>query len=111
MGKEGETMLTFNLKKEWFEKIKSGETTHEYREVKPYWTKRLSNEFLLPEFERLNVYHPICNHIVRFVKGYSNKADNCVSGIILQVRKRNGKHTDLAIDKDVYDIEFELLED
>lgn len=29
-------MLTFNLKKEWFEKIKSGEKTHEYREVKPY---------------------------------------------------------------------------
>ena len=24
-------MLTFNLKKEWFEKIKSGEKTHEYR--------------------------------------------------------------------------------
>ena len=34
-------MLTFNLKKEWFEKIKSGEKTHEYREVKPYWFRRL----------------------------------------------------------------------
>ena len=34
-------MLTFNLKKQWFDKIKSGEKTHEYREVKPYWTKRL----------------------------------------------------------------------
>lgn len=30
-------MLTFNVKKEWFDKIKSGEKTHEYREVKPYW--------------------------------------------------------------------------
>ena len=30
-------MLTFNVKKEWFEKIKSGEKTHEYREYKPYW--------------------------------------------------------------------------
>ena len=30
-------MLTFNLKKEWFEKIKRGEKTHEYREVKEYW--------------------------------------------------------------------------
>lgn len=35
-------MLTFNLKKQWFDKIKSGEKTHEYREVKPYWTKRLN---------------------------------------------------------------------
>ena len=34
-------MLTFNLKKEWFEKIKNGEKTHEYRIVKPYWFKRL----------------------------------------------------------------------
>ena len=55
------------------------------------------------------------NHVIdlfaEIEKGYSNKADDCVSGIILQVRKRNGKHTDLAIDKDVYDIEFELLEE
>ena len=38
-------MLTFNLKKEWFEKIKSGVKTHEYREVKPYWTTRIKNYF------------------------------------------------------------------
>lgn len=25
-------MLTFNLKKKWFDKIKNGEKTHEYRE-------------------------------------------------------------------------------
>ena len=34
-------MLILHLKKEWFEKIKAGEKTHEYREVKPYWTNRL----------------------------------------------------------------------
>lgn len=101
-------MLTFNLKKVWFEKIKSGEKTHEYREVKPYWTKRFQNEFL-EEFDRIEVYHPVCNHVVRFVKGYSNKADDSVSGIILQVSKKNGKNTDLKIDKDVYDIEFEVI--
>ena len=38
-------MLTFNLKKEWFEKIKSGEKAHEYREYKPYWITRISNYF------------------------------------------------------------------
>lgn len=38
-------MLTFNLKKVWFDKIKSGEKTHEYREVKDYWTDRLVKEF------------------------------------------------------------------
>ena len=34
-------MLIFPLKKQWYEKIKSGEKMIEYREVKPYWTSRL----------------------------------------------------------------------
>ena len=34
-------MLILNLKKEWYDKIDSGEKFHEYREVKPYWTKRI----------------------------------------------------------------------
>ena len=38
-------MLTFNLKKEWFEKIKSGEKTHEYRVMNDYWCKRISALF------------------------------------------------------------------
>lgn len=38
-------MLTFNLKKEWFEKIKSGEKTHEYRVFSSYWVKRITNAF------------------------------------------------------------------
>lgn len=37
-------MLIFPLKKEWYEKIRSGEKTVEYREVKPYWYIRLRNE-------------------------------------------------------------------
>ena len=38
-------MLVFNLKKEWFDKIKSGKKTHEYREVKRYWNDRFVKEF------------------------------------------------------------------
>lgn len=33
--------LVLTLKKEWFNKILSGEKTEEYRELKPYWFKRL----------------------------------------------------------------------
>lgn len=33
--------LTLNVKKEYFNQIKSGEKTEEYRLIKPYWTKRL----------------------------------------------------------------------
>ena len=35
------------------EKIKCGEKTIEYREVKPYWTKRLSSQFTTPVMEKL----------------------------------------------------------
>lgn len=33
--------LTLNLKGEYFDKIKSGEKTEEYRLCKPFWAKRL----------------------------------------------------------------------
>lgn len=31
------------LKKEWFDMIASGEKKEEYREIKPFWSKRLEN--------------------------------------------------------------------
>jgi hypothetical protein len=34
--------LHLTLKRKWFEMIYSGEKREEYRECKPYWTKRLS---------------------------------------------------------------------
>jgi hypothetical protein len=42
--------LVLYLKKEYFEQVKSGNKIEEYREVKPYWTKRLvGKEFSLIE--------------------------------------------------------------
>lgn len=35
--------LTLSLKKKWFDMIKSGVKKEEYREIKPYWKKRLRN--------------------------------------------------------------------
>lgn len=118
-------MLTFNLKKEWFDKIKSGEKTHEYREVKPYWTKRILTEcsgvgtkdkrykkyeknftsylnkgFSFPQF------HPtIC-----FMNGMETEEKNPrIYAKMKLLRQVNGKTTDLKIDKPVYDIEFEVI--
>lgn len=34
-------VLTLWVKKEWFDKIVSGEKKEEYREIKPYWVARL----------------------------------------------------------------------
>lgn len=36
--------LILNVEKKWFKLIKSGKKTREYREIKPYWTKRLSSK-------------------------------------------------------------------
>lgn len=33
--------LHLTLKKKWFDLIKSGQKTEEYREIKPYWDRRL----------------------------------------------------------------------
>lgn len=33
--------LTLSLKEKWFDMIKSGEKKEEYREIKPFWDKRL----------------------------------------------------------------------
>lgn len=38
---ENDKILTVQIKKEWFDKIVSGEKTEEYREIKPYWVRRM----------------------------------------------------------------------
>lgn len=114
-------MLTFNVKKEWFDKIKSGEKTHEYREVKRYWTKRLmkslyaywtDNEaiFIAISNGMCPYYKPINKKIV-FCKGYPKKNDkeNRLIAIFKEMKIINGIDTDLKINKPVYDIEFELI--
>ena len=37
-------ILYLPLKKEWYEMIESGVKTEEYREIKPYWDKRLMRD-------------------------------------------------------------------
>ena len=35
-------ILTLTVSKQWFDMIVAGEKTEEYREIKPYWIKRLT---------------------------------------------------------------------
>lgn len=39
------SILILHIKKKWFDLILSGEKKEEYREVKPYWSKRLCNSW------------------------------------------------------------------
>lgn len=105
-------MLSFTLKTEWYEKFKSGEKTVEYREVKPYWTKRIEKysywysqfitpkerEFWMKEYPRTFTKEAaIC--ILRL--GYTGKyMKACISKIEIV----DGLQSDLKIGKMVYAI-------
>jgi len=108
-------MLIFPLKKEWYEKIKSGEKTIEYREVKPYWSQRIYSE-LSKEFER-RFNRKFCNYVdftfsavkceedaklkCKLRLGYTNQY---MTANIKKIMIVDGKDTDLHIDKPVYAI-------
>lgn len=64
-------MLTLPIKKEWFDKIKSGEKTTEYREAKPYWHKRFENVFINSKIQLKNGYQknsPVITIIVKDIE-------------------------------------------
>lgn len=83
-------MLTLILKKEWFDKIKNGEKTIEYRELNKYWCKRLQKKY---------------DKII-FKNGYNKNAPTVIADFksMLVV---DGNETDLKIDKFVFAIGFD----
>lgn len=100
-------MLVFILKKQWYEKIKSGEKTIEYREVKPYWIKRIEKEinWNITVISKIGQRHDFngnyMNHPCKLRLGYTNKY---MTAYITKIEVVDGKNTDLAINKPVYAI-------
>lgn len=90
-------MITLHLKKQWFDKIKSGEKTHEYREVKPYWTKTF--------------YGNLTGTKIAFACGYPkvNQTEKWLFAKVKSMKIINGMQSDLKICGLVFDIEFELI--
>lgn len=110
-------MLIFPLKKQWYDKIKSGEKTVEYREAKPYWERRLLGCQCLPSKDTpfdisKQKGKVICGILFPasvkcyFQLGY--KPETRLKAFIKKVEVVDGKNTDLKIDKPVYAIHFEL---
>ena len=98
-------MLIFTLKKESFEKIKSGKKTIKYLEINPYWSKRLAEEFEFNQYsfcsigdrlEMLTYYHP-----VKFRQKYTK---NYIEALVNKIEIVDGKDTDLHINNPVYAI-------
>lgn len=65
--------LDLHLKKRWYQMIESGEKPEEYREIKPYWEKRLIGK---------SYTH------VRFRYGYTNR---CMVFVIESITTGRGK--------------------
>mgnify|MGYP003571440272 CR=1 FL=1 len=107
-------MLIFPLKKEWYEKIKSGEKRIEYREVKPYWERRLNKPFgtLFPAWNGELPSYP-CEFErdlfpCKLRLGYTNRY---LTASITMIEVVDGKNTDLHIEKRVYAIHLADVEE
>jgi|WetSurMetagenome_2_1015567.scaffolds.fasta_scaffold50147_2 hypothetical protein len=80
-------ILDLPLKKEWYNMIESGIKKEEYREIKPYWEKRLldyngiKRDYKLLFFRNVltGIHHDLCKEYkrgydaVRFRYGYTKK--------------------------------------
>lgn len=94
-------ILDLPIKKYWFDLIKIGEKTHEYRNYE-IWKNKLGNG----KWARYTT--------VRFRQGQlvkSTDKNKVLYAKILSVKQVNGKDTDLKINHDVFDIEFEVIND
>ncbi len=79
--------LHLPLQKEWYEMIESGVKTEEYREIKPYWEKRLVDyKAVVEDYKRLvfrryvfGAHNDICKEYprgythVKFSYGYTKR--------------------------------------
>lgn len=105
-------ILDLVVKGEWFDKIKSGEKTHEFRERNRYWDRRLGVDVYCHEvkdstdpLERASARQSMRYKAVRFRRGYAKDAER-MSFSIKSIGIVNGLHTDLHTDGDVFDIEL-----
>ena len=71
-------MLTLPIKQKWFDMIMSGEKLEEYRDIKPYWTKRLNISPIILNIENLvkdgdiNLTHVV--HECKIRAGYNKSS-------------------------------------
>ena len=90
-------MLILPIKKKWFDMILTGEKKEEYREIKPYYTKRFENCFeqkltvggkkgTLNEWLRTNIRYELN---VKFRNGYSCSSPAFVAKCQLTIGRGN----------------------
>jgi|GEM_PF-604776 len=99
--------LKLVLTDHWFEEIKSGRKTHEYRKATPFWAKRMNGYW-----HHFGLISTGCwdelkqeKYFVQFQKAYRKNPER-MTFEIKDIKLTSGTNTDLRIDDLVYDIEL-----
>lgn len=98
-------ILDLVVKGEWFDKIKSGKKSHEFREINGYWEQRLEKSLYPIEWKNGVRFKSTDYKAVRFRRGYEKNADTMLFDI-RAIKIVDGRDTDLHTDSDVFDIEL-----
>ena len=105
-------VLTLTVSKQWFDMIVACEKTEEYREIKPYWIKRLTTnceveyDVALETYCGKVLYRPYTH--VLFINGYrkdSPRIEKEIKSITIGKPKK-GLCTDKWLDKEFFVIKF-----
>lgn len=102
--------LKLVLTDHWFEEIKSGRKTHEYRKATPFWTRRILSacgEKMTKDKPHYLHYHPsIQNLYVQFQKAYRKNPECMTFKVKALGWSCSGKYSDLCCAEPVFDIEL-----
>lgn len=86
--------ITLTLHKKWFDLILSGEKTEEYREIKPYWVRRLIGNW--HHYTEKSVFYkgdyimPFSVSKIRFRNGYAKDSrEMIVEWVGIEVKEPN----------------------
>lgn len=106
-------VLTLTVSKQWFDIIVAGKKTEEYREIKPYWIKRLTTncevayDVAAETYCGKVLYRPYTH--VLFINGYrkdSSRIEKEIERITIGKPKK-GLCPDKWLDKEFFVIKFE----
>lgn len=105
-------ILNLTVSRQWFYKIVSGEKTEEYREIKPYWIKRLTTncevayDVAAETYYGKVLYRPYTH--VLFINGYrkdSPRIEKEIESITIG-KPRKGLCPDKWLDTEFFIIKF-----
>ena len=105
-------VLTLTVSKQWFDMIVADEKIEEYREIKPYWIKRLTTnceveyDVALETYCGKVLYRPYTH--VLFINGYRNDSPRIEKKIesITIGKPKKGLCPDKWLDKEFFVIKF-----